>query len=502
MVDKEVPVNAAIYLRVSTTSQAEEGLSLDAQLSQCEAYLKMKGWGPACLFVDAGISAATVKKRPAMTELIEAVKTKQIQRVVTSKLDRAFRNVRDAAETLEVFRAAEASIAFLDLSVDTSTSSGEMMMNLMAAFAQFERKRIGERVQAVNLHLAEGGRWLGSKTPHGYSYNRDTKALEVDEAEAETVRYIFDRYTNGAMGANAIAKRLNQEGRRKRDESYWTSNGVLRILRNPVYQGDVLYGRGITRDPRWHAKEEDDPKWVRSLGTHPPLISRDEFERAAQKLRRNTGPGRSPSGRHLYAGRLYCALCGETCYVKSTSRNRWCYLCKRVASGMRPDCPRSKSILTNKAEYLITQAVLANLTQAKAGGWKIKANARPAPSHDKMKGLLEARLERFREMRLEGEISKERFDRERDTIRLQLSDLDQPAAPLLLSDSVRGMDFEGYLKDAAISVEEKRERLSRWVNYILLDTENLTVHFAPLDYRGWEAVKTVSLSLKRGGWRE
>jgi DNA invertase Pin-like site-specific DNA recombinase len=493
----------AIYARVSTLLQAEEGLSLETQINNCVAYGKMRGWsGPYCLYLDYGVSGGTIEKRPAMSALLSDIDRGAVQILIVTKLDRAWRSVRDASASLERIRKAGANLVLLDLQIDTSTSAGEMMFHLLGSFAQFERKRIGERVQEVNKKITGSGRWVGSKTPHGYSYNRDTKALEVHPEEAETVRYIFDRYANGAMGANAIAKRLNQEGRRKRDESYWTSNGVLRILRNPVYQGDVLYGRGITRDPRWHAKEEDDPKWVRSLGTHPPLISRDEFERAAQKLRRNTGPGRSPSGRHLYAGRLYCALCGETCYVKSTSRNRWCYLCKRVASGMRPDCPRSKSILTNKAEYLITQAVLANLTQAKAGGWKIKANARPAPSHDKMKGLLEARLERFREMRLEGEISKERFDRERDSIRLQLSDLDQPAAPLLLSDSVRGMDFEGYLKDAAVSVEEKRERLSRWVNYILLDTETLTVHFAPLDYRGWEAVKTVSLALKRGGWRE
>jgi DNA invertase Pin-like site-specific DNA recombinase len=182
------------YVRVSTDEQAESGLGLDAQRATIEAEVSRRGWTLVGIFEDAGWSAKNLA-RPGMTAALAALGSGDAGALVVAKLDRATRSTIDAATLLA--RAEREGWAFvaLDLGVDTSTATGELIANIMASVAQWERRAIGARTrEALNAKRVQGVR-LGRPVllPNGV-----------------TAR-IVAAHKDGS-GWSAIARDLNAEG--------------------------------------------------------------------------------------------------------------------------------------------------------------------------------------------------------------------------------------------------------------------------------------------------
>ena len=148
----------AIYVRVSTTSQAEEGYSIEEQIDKLESYCKIKDWTVYKVYTDGGFSGSNTE-RPALERLIKDADRKKFDTVLVYKLDRLSRSQKDTLFLIEdVF--IKNGIEFLSLqeNFDTSTPFGKAMIGLLSVFAQLEREQIKERMQLGKLGRAKAGK--------------------------------------------------------------------------------------------------------------------------------------------------------------------------------------------------------------------------------------------------------------------------------------------------------------------------------------------------------
>lgn len=141
------PVKAVGYLRVSTAEQAESGAGLDAQKATIESDAARRSWELVAVEVDAGASAKTLNGRPALDAALRAVESGAADVLVVAKLDRLSRSVADFAALLDRAQREGWGLVALDLGVDTTTPAGELVANVMAAVAQWERRTIGMRTK-------------------------------------------------------------------------------------------------------------------------------------------------------------------------------------------------------------------------------------------------------------------------------------------------------------------------------------------------------------------
>ena len=201
------PIRCAIYTRKST----EEGLkqafnSLDAQREACAAYIvsqKHEGWllSPE-LYDDGGFSGGNMN-RPGLAALMAEVQAGRIQVIVVYKVDRLTRSLADFAKIVEVLDAQGASFVSVTQSFNTTTSMGRLTLNLLLSFAQFERKVTGERIRDKIAASKKKGMWMDGPVPFGYDVRE--RKLVVNQAEADTVTSIFERYaTIGSVNDDGV----------------------------------------------------------------------------------------------------------------------------------------------------------------------------------------------------------------------------------------------------------------------------------------------------------
>lgn len=148
------------YVRVSTQEQALGGAGLAAQRSAIELKAAREGWTLVDIVEDGGVSGSTpAEQRPGLREAMRRIEAHHADGIVVAKLDRLTRSLLDFAQLMERSRRKGWSIVALDLGVDTSTPSGEMMAGVLATFAQFERRLIGQRTaEALAVKRANGVR--------------------------------------------------------------------------------------------------------------------------------------------------------------------------------------------------------------------------------------------------------------------------------------------------------------------------------------------------------
>jgi site-specific DNA recombinase len=249
------PVVRKLRCAVYTRKSSEEGLeqefnSLDAQREACEAYVasqKAEGW----LLVpdrydDGGISGATLE-RPALQRLLADIEAGRVDVVVVYKIDRLSRALMDFAKLVEVFDRNNVTFVSVTQAFNTTTSMGRLTLNILLSFAQFEREVIGERIRDKFAASRKKGMWMGGFVPLGYDV-KDRK-LVVNEAEAKTVRMIFERFVK-LGSATTLVHALRAEGVTGKQGKLVDKGYVDKLLNNRVYIGQAVH-KG-TADPGEH----------------------------------------------------------------------------------------------------------------------------------------------------------------------------------------------------------------------------------------------------------
>ncbi|MBQ8133383.1 MAG: recombinase family protein [Clostridia bacterium] len=313
---------AAVYIRVSTQEQAQEGYSVGEQKERLIAYCKAQNWLIADLYVDGGYTGSNLN-RPGMQKLM--AETDKFDVVLVYKLDRLSRSQRDALYLIEeIFLPNNVDFVSMQESFDTSSPFGKAMIGLLAVFAQLEREQIKERTKMGRIARAKSGLYHGGgNIPIGYDYKDGH--LIVNPYEAEQVKKIYEWYLAGGS-LKSVTDRLNDEGYTNRYGSYnsWTS--VRNILENETYLGRFHYGDVIYDN------------------AHEALVTEEQFK-AVQDLRRQRRKQYGTTAfqsKHLLTGMIYCGNCGARYYLRNSGRYSY-YACysrtKQMKSMIKdPDC--------------------------------------------------------------------------------------------------------------------------------------------------------------------
>lgn len=297
---------AAVYIRVSTQEQAQEGYSVGEQKERLIAYCKAQDWIIADIYVDGGYTGSNLK-RPGMQKLMS--ETDKFDVVLVYKLDRLSRSQRDTLYLIEeIFLPNNVDFVSMQESFDTSSPFGKAMIGLLAVFAQLEREQIKERTKMGRIARAKSGLYRGGgNTPIGYDYKDGH--LIVNPYEAEQVKKIYEWYLGGAS-LKSITERLQSAGYTNRYGSYSSWSSVRSILENETYLGRIHYGDVLVYD------------------AHEPLVTEEQFNlvQDLRKKKREQYGTWSFQSKHLLTGMLYCGHCGGRYYLRNTGRYKY-YAC-------------------------------------------------------------------------------------------------------------------------------------------------------------------------------
>ena len=314
----------AIYARVSTTEQAEEGYSIDEQLRLLKEWCKDKGHEVFQEYIDRGISGKSIKKREALQQLLRDASQKEFDIVIVWKTNRLARNILDTLKIIELLDKNNIVFQSYSENHENETKEGRFRLYMMSALAEYERENIAENVKMGMLARAREGSWnggqvLGYDTVHTNVENRKRRMskLVINEKEAQTVRRIFQLYTEG-NGYKSIANRVNKEGHLSKKGNYFTINAIKTIVTNPVYAGYIRYN--VRRD--WNEKRRNNinPDPIIEKGKHNPIVSRETWEQAQAILKTRTGkPNRVHSGNYPLTGILKCPTCGASTVLSRTN---------------------------------------------------------------------------------------------------------------------------------------------------------------------------------------
>jgi site-specific DNA recombinase len=194
------------YIRVSTTAQADDGVSLDMQAAKVRAWVELNGAELVELVADEGISAKDTK-RPGLTRAMGLARQHRAALVVYS-LSRLSRSTRDTLDIVSSLEAAGAELVSLSEKIDTSSAGGRMVFRMMSVLNEFEREQLAERTRAAMQHLKAQGRVVGS-VPHGSTRDGDMLVLNVGE---QRVVELAQGLRGTGMSLRAISDELAARG--------------------------------------------------------------------------------------------------------------------------------------------------------------------------------------------------------------------------------------------------------------------------------------------------
>lgn len=345
-----------LYTRVSTEMQVD-GYSLEAQKERLHKEAEHRGMKVVGEYSDEGKSGKNIKGRPEFQKMLDDIKDgkDKVDYVLVFKLSRFGRNTADTLNSLQYMEDFGVNLLCVEDGIDSAGASGKLMISVLAAVAEIERDNIKEQTMAGRQQKARDGKWNGGFAPYGYKLvhkeGEKAKVFVIEEKEAEHVRLIYDKFTNTPMGANAVAKWLNEHGykkivRQNGTLSAFSAHFVKLVLDNPVYMGKIAYGRRKTEKidgarNEFHIVKQDEDTYEFYEGIHEEIISEEMWYKAHEK-RKITGvkheKTHSMEHFHILSGLVRCPVCGAKMYGVVNRKKKkgsdeyytdmWYYKCK------------------------------------------------------------------------------------------------------------------------------------------------------------------------------
>lgn len=295
-----MPNRCAIY----TSKSTEHGLdmefnSLQNQEEACKAYIasqSFNGWQYYKTYSDAAISGGTME-RPALKQMLDDMARGLVNTVVVYKVDRLSRSILDFHKMMQYFNKYNANFVSITQSFDTSTSMGKLTLNMLLSFAQFEREVSSERVRDKIRASKAKGIWMGGNPPLGYDVIN--KKLIPNEAEAATVRTLFEKYLE-LQSVNALTEYAAAHSIFAKQ--WTTAKGIIkggrpiakmsmhRLLRDRIYIGQIVNKTNNTTAP----------------GEHQAILPTELFRRVQVALQNNANNKSETHGSpNLLTGKLF-----------------------------------------------------------------------------------------------------------------------------------------------------------------------------------------------------
>ena len=484
-------MRVAIYGRVSTSHQVEHQ-TIEQQLGRLTTHVgahAAEGWAlePAHVFRDDGYSGA-VLARPGLDRLRDAIKGREIDRVLVTAPDRLARNYVHQMVLLEEWARAGCGAEFLDRPMSDDPHD-HLLLQIRGAVAEYERTLIAERMRRGRLAKLRAGALLPwTYPPYGYRLSpdrpRDPAGVTIDPAEAAVVAELFAMYREPGTSLMQLAMRLDARGvPTPRDRPRWSSPTIRGILRNPTYTGHVYAQRTQYRAPT-HRRSATHPigrphgtavpqsadTWL-LVGQVPAMVSQAHFDEVQAKLAINRSFARRNNTAHPYLLRalVSCGHCGLACTARATNGRSFYYLCggkgHSTFSHRATCCPARHTpagqldeLVWNDLRTLLSEPVplAAAVARAHGGAWLPQELLARRETLRRGQAHLGQQLERLTDAYLRAIIPLDEYERRR-------RDLEQRVRALagqeeqLRSDAARQQQLAGM----AASLEAFRERVGR-----------------------------------------
>lgn len=300
----------AAYARVSSGKDAMLH-SLSTQISYYNNYIGGRGdWKLTGIYADEALTG-TKEDRPEFQRMLADCRAGKVDMVITKSLTRFARNTVTLLATVRELKLLGVDVYFEKENIHTLSSDGELMLTLLASFAQEESRSASENQKWRIQKMFEDGR---PNTGHMLGYRLVDGTLQIVPEEAEIVKMIFSDYLSG-MGRNAIVKKLHHMGMPAVRGKSWGETTIYKILRNEKYTGDMLLQKTFRTD---HISK----KTVINRGelpmyyvenSHEAIIDKETFEKVQQEIKKRTKPHSANKcvNTNIFTGLICCGLCGR-----------------------------------------------------------------------------------------------------------------------------------------------------------------------------------------------
>lgn len=290
-----------IYARVSTTYDSQEG-SFDVQTKELKKKIKVlyPDYTYVATYGDLGISGKK-ESRPQFQQMLKDAKAKKFDVIVTKSISRFARNTRVLLSTLEELNQLNIKVLFLEENVDSSSASQKFLLTVLGGLAEMEAENTSSHIrESNNIKRVAGTIARPCAVPLGYTWNKETKTISVNEEEAELVNQVFHWYVDDELSQGKIAAKMTNSGFKPR-------HGALRVARKSVTV--ILTNAkyiGIATE-----KDRATGKVYTFEGVFPPIVDRTLFEQAQERLKAKKCPDykRHPTRLYPLSHVTFCSCC-------------------------------------------------------------------------------------------------------------------------------------------------------------------------------------------------
>ena len=475
----------AIYARQSIDKK--DSLSIEGQIEFCRRYAS----GDVRIFQDKGFSGKNTK-RPAFTELMQAVEAGKIQKILVYRLDRFSRSIADFSRLWETLQQYNVEFQSVTEQFDTSSPMGRAMLNIVLVFAQLERETTAERVKDNYIHRFSLGAWPGGPAPYGFDLvkvtdeGRRVSSLAAN-GQAEVVRWIFAEYAKPETSLRSIAKELTAQGIHGPKREAWDHVTLSRILHSPLYvQADenvywyyLAMGLQVQQEPETfdgvHAcnvigrRDRSRNKYntlagqLLTVANHEGFIDSALWLRVQEKLKKNPQISRANAGKYSWlTGLMKCGKCGYAVKINYSKSEDQFYLICSGRSNLA-NCDASIRVDLRELERQVAaqlQGVLAQCPPEEFCPDSREASEELLAVEQKIERLVNALAESSEISAVYISKQIDKLHKERETL------LTRSASPSTHSSR---LDFD------AASFEEKKLIAAEFIHRILLDENRVNI---------------------------
>ena len=350
--------NVGAYVRLSAVDKKQKGDSIETQQTIIGSYIAERSdLALRETYIDNGLSGQTFQ-RPAFQRMIADMESGKINCCVTKDLSRFGRNAIDTGFYIEKYFPMNGVrfIAITDNYDSADGQSGGIMVSLKNMFNERYALDCGRRIRDTKQMNIRHGCFVGSRPPYGYLKSReDNHVLVPDEYAAPIVRLMYEMAASGA-GVSAVHKWLNESGilpplrylhsigvaseKMVGAHNTWSKGVIYAILKNRVYMGDMIQGKGKTRS--YVMERVPRSEWITVENTHEGIVSRELFAEVQKLWDRLEEPQQSrfdaPSTENIFLRKLFCGHCGHTMFRNRSSKTQYRFSCQTRTMYDKSDC--------------------------------------------------------------------------------------------------------------------------------------------------------------------
>lgn len=377
--DKSIMWNVALYIRLSREDGNDISLSVEHQREILENYYQNseENFSLFDIYIDDG-KTGTDSDRPNFQRMLSDIKSKKVNCVIVKDTSRLSRNYAEAGLYMEQY-FVENNVRFISLSLpsldsylrpDEISSIATAMQNVIND--DFCRQTSLKIRGVFNIKRSKG-QFIGAFAPYGYLKDPSNKyKLIKDEISSQVVKDIFHWFTDGYSKSKIVRKLTdlgtltptdykNKIGLNYKNPhntfkvTYWSTKTISEILKNQMYIGDMVQGRGKVVSYKIHKHVKTDPnEWYIVEGTHEPIVSKETFYKAQELLKRDIKPSTKGNNPYLFSGLMRCGDCKHSMH-RNKKDNYVYYCCKTYKSYGKGTCTRH-SIREDELESAVLQA--------------------------------------------------------------------------------------------------------------------------------------------------